>query len=118
MANAVGYVIFVSSIYATLTAILNKNNLGFGIGIYTSIQNISYAVSPPLIGYIIDSTHEVGGGFYYVNVYCGILAVLAFVIVFGVTLYDKFKSVDQVLNGGPFLNEFDLMREESLAYET
>lgn len=102
--NAVGYVCFVSSIYPTLTAVLNKGNLGFGIGLYTSFQNISYAVSPMAIGFIIDKTSDVGGGFYYVNIYCGILSILAIFVIFCLTMYDKFNSIDQILNGGPFID--------------
>lgn len=55
-ANAFGYLTFVANIFASVAAVCSKNNIGFAFGLYTSFQNVAYAFSPPLIGWIIDST--------------------------------------------------------------
>ena len=87
-----GYLFFTSTVWPTVTILTNEAQRGTAIGFLSSAQNVSYAITPIIIGIIEDTTTEYSGGFFFVSVLmAGLLCAAALVMVY-LNIYDTLNN--------------------------
>lgn len=74
--------------------------MGLSVGVLNSIQNIGQAISPLIVGLILDNnkTH-LNIGFKYINIEMGIISSLYFLIllVWSVKIYYRQSRIERLL---------------------
>eukprot|EP00347_Sterkiella_histriomuscorum_P014054 403362335 len=91
-----GLGLFMSNMWAALNELVDKQRLGFGVGLVNSAQNIGQAIAPIMIGIILDQSQDDKMlGFRQISYFMAFITLTFFIILlcWSVQIYTREKSV-------------------------